>query len=198
MALPQALRVKLSSEEAGYLSMTPVVVQEMALRDLVERMLGIAGKDPERIADLLLRGVLVSGATRFRWQGFHADPAEVAALLATFPDAEPERPFCAGRCVRVALCGPHGRVEISRQAGSRRRWLRRRSFWDALMEETAQAAPEYREYSYKERADCYRLRLTRGAEERLRQHAALLAYSVLQDRVRAGGFETVEFYVARE
>lgn len=198
MALPQALRVKLSSEEAGYLSMTPVVVQEMALRDLVELMLGVAGKDPERIADLLLRGVLVRGATRFRWQGFRADPAEVAELLAAFPDAEPGRPFVAGRCVRVALCGAHVRIEISREAGARRRWLRKRSFWDALMEEAAQATPEYCDYSYRERADRYRLRLTHPAVERLRRQATLLAYSTLEDRVRSGGFEAVEFFVTRE
>lgn len=198
MPLPQALRVKLSSEEAGYLSMTPVVVQEIALRDLVERMLGVTGKDPARIADLLLRGVLVSGATRYRWQGFHADPEEVAELLAGFPDAEPGRPFVAGRCVRVALCGPHGRIEISREAGARRRWLRKRSFWDALMEEAAQARPEYCEYSYKEHADCYRLRLARPAADRLRRQAALLAYSALEARVRAGAFEMIEFFVTRE
>ncbi len=198
MALPQALPVKLSPEDAGYLSLTPVVVQQMALRDLVELMLGVTGKDPARIADLLLRGALVSGATRFRWQGFRADLADVMELLASFPDDDPRRPFIAGRCVRVALCGPHGRIEISRQAGARRRWLRKRSFWDALMEEAAQTAPEYREYSYKERADCYRLRLTQTAVERLRRQASLLAYSVLEERVKAGGFETIDYYVTRD
>lgn len=198
MALPQALRVKLSSEEAGYLSLTPVVVQEMALRDLVQLMLGITGKDPARVAELLQRGALVSGVTRFRWQGFPADPAEVAELLAAFPDADPGRPFFAGRCVRVALCGPGGRIEISRQAGARRRWLHKRSFWDALMEEAEMATPQYCEYSYRERADCYRLRLTQSAVQRLRRQAALLAYRAIEDRIRTGAFEAVEFYVARE
>jgi hypothetical protein len=197
VGLPSIVRVKLSSEEAGYLSMTPVVVQEMTPGQLIELVVAVAGKDPERVADLLLRGSLVSGATRFRWEGFQADPAELAELLAGLPDAEPSRPFVAARCVRVVLSGPYCRIEISRQAGMRRRWLQRRSFWDALMEEAADPALRYREYSYKERADCYLLALSPAAARRLREQAGLLRYSVLQDRVRAGGFEQIEYYVTR-
>ena len=56
MGLPQTIRVKLSSEAAEAISVTPVVVQEFALRDLIELMLGMAGKDEARIRELLLRG----------------------------------------------------------------------------------------------------------------------------------------------
>src|SRR5579863_235688 len=73
MSLPETVRVKLSSEAAGYVSVTPVVVREMPTRDLVELMLGITGKDEARVRDLLLRGTLVSGASRFRWTGWEAD-----------------------------------------------------------------------------------------------------------------------------
>ncbi len=45
MALPHTIRVKLSSEAAGALSITAVVVQDLPLRDLVEHMLGVVGKD---------------------------------------------------------------------------------------------------------------------------------------------------------
>ena len=37
MPLPDTIRVKLSSEAAEYVSITPVVVQEMPVRDLVDR-----------------------------------------------------------------------------------------------------------------------------------------------------------------
>ena len=70
MPLLDTIRVKLSSEAAEYVSITPVVVQEMPVRDLVEHMLGITGKDEARVRDLLLRGTLVSGASRFRWTGW--------------------------------------------------------------------------------------------------------------------------------
>jgi len=64
MALPPIVRVKLSSEAAESISITPVVVREMPVRELVEYMLGVTGKDEARIRELLLRGSLVSGASR--------------------------------------------------------------------------------------------------------------------------------------
>ena len=73
MALPQTVRVKLSSEVAEAISITPVVLQELPVRELVEHLLGIAGKDESRIREILRRGTLVSGASRFRWAGWEAD-----------------------------------------------------------------------------------------------------------------------------
>src|SRR5205809_6358593 len=99
MALPDRIRVKLSSEAAESISLTPVVVREMPVRELVEYMLGVTGKDEARVRELLLRGTLVSGASRFRWSGWEADPQSLTALLATFPDAEPMRPFAPDRAV---------------------------------------------------------------------------------------------------
>jgi hypothetical protein len=92
MALPPTLRVKLSSEAAGSISITQVVVQEMPVAELVEHMLGVTGKDEARIRQLLLRGTLVSGASRFRWTGCDAAPDDLRLLLATFPDARPPPP----------------------------------------------------------------------------------------------------------
>src|SRR5215831_7373513 len=103
MELPQTIRVKLSSEAAESIALTPVVVQEMAVRDLIAHVLGVTGKDEARIRDLLLRGTLVSGASRFRWAGWEAEPAGLQELLATFPNPEPSRPFTADACVRVIL-----------------------------------------------------------------------------------------------
>ena len=48
MALPDRIRVKLSSEAAEGISITPVVAREMPLRELVEYMLGVTGKDAAR------------------------------------------------------------------------------------------------------------------------------------------------------
>ncbi len=73
MALPQTIRVKLSSEAAEAISLTPVVVQEMPMRELVEHMLGVAGQGRGAHPRMLLRGTLVSGASRFRWAGWEPD-----------------------------------------------------------------------------------------------------------------------------
>ena len=79
MSLPPTVRVKLSSEAAESISITPVVVQEMPVRELVEYMMGVTGKDEARIAELLLRGSLVSGASRFRWVGWEAAREDLRA-----------------------------------------------------------------------------------------------------------------------
>ena len=73
MALPQTVRVKLSTEAAEAISITPVLVQELPVRELVEHMLGVTGKDEPRIRELLVRGTLVSGASRFRWAGWEPE-----------------------------------------------------------------------------------------------------------------------------
>ena len=124
--LPETIRVKLSSEQAGAISLTQVVVREMPVRELVEHMLGYTGKDEARVRELLLRGTLVSGASRFRWMGWAPGAREVAELLATFPDPEPGRPFDAARCVRAVLRGRRAAVEIPREAGLRKGLLRGR------------------------------------------------------------------------
>src|ERR1039458_1010277 len=100
MALPRTIRVKLSSEAAESISLTPVVVEEVGMRELSEHMWGITGKDEPRIRELLKRGALVSGASRFRWVGWDADAEGVREVLETFPDADPTRKFEASRCVR--------------------------------------------------------------------------------------------------
>src|SRR5689334_11560157 len=125
MALPERVRVKLSSEAAEGISITPVVAREMLLRELVEYMLGVTGKDEARVRELLLRGTLVSGASRFRWNGWEADVESVTELLRTFPDPDPARPFAAVRCVRAILRGGRQAIEIPRDAGMRKPLFRR-------------------------------------------------------------------------
>src|SRR5262249_10146071 len=133
MALPDSVRVKLSSEAAESISLTPVVVREIPIRELIEHILGITGKDELRLHELLRRGTLVSGASRFRWTGGDADHDAVRELLATFPDSDPGRSFQPELCVRAALRGAGRRIEIPREAGQRKPLFRRTSFWDTLM-----------------------------------------------------------------
>ncbi len=120
MSLPATVRVKLSSEAAEGISITRVVVQELPVRDLVEHMLGITGKNELRIRELLLRGTLVSGASRFRWTGWEADLTALRELLSTFPGDDPARAFAAGQCVRAVLRGGRQIVHVPREAGARK------------------------------------------------------------------------------
>lgn len=198
MTLPETVRVRLSSEDAGAISLTPVVVQELPLRELVEHMLPLAGKDIARIREILLRGTLVSGGSRFRWNGRVVEEAALRDLLATFPDPDPARAFDAARCVHAVLRGGPLAVEVPREAGSRTpRFHRDASFWEVLMEIAAAAAPRYSGYSYRQRADRFDVPLSRETAGRLRNAAAGVIYSTLRERIRAAEFLSLELYIER-
>jgi hypothetical protein len=197
MALPQTVRVKLSSEVAEAISITPVVLQELPVRELVEHLLGIAGKDEARIREILLRGALVSGATRFRWVGWDADLESLRELLATFPDADPARPFAAAGCIRATLRGGRHAIEIPREAAARKSLFQRKTFWDLLMEVAGASGPAYYGYSYRDRADRYLREFTPAETDRLRAAASALRYSALRDQIRSVRFAQAELYVMR-
>jgi len=197
MSLPATVRVKLSSEAAEGISITRVVVQDLPLRDLVEHMLGITGKNEARVRELLLRGTLVSGASRFRWTGWEAEPDGLRELLATFPGDDPARPFASERCVRAVLRGGRQAIEIPREAGARKPLLRKASFWDLLMDLAAAGEIRYLHYSYKDRADCYRFDMPLPAAEKLRAASEVVKYSSLREQIRSAGFVWAELFVER-
>ena len=197
MPLPSAVRVKLSSEVAESISITPVVVRDIPVRELIEHMIGITGKDESRLHDLLLRGTLVSGASRFRWTGWDADREAIREALASFPDPDPERRFAPELCIRAALRGPGRRIEIPREIGQRKPLFRRSSFWDTLMAVAASSELRYVDYVYRERADCYSATLSLAALERLRESARLVKYSTLQQQILHTNLESVDLFVAR-
>ncbi len=197
MSLPENVRVKLSTEDAGTVAITPVVVRQMPLRELVELMLDLTGKDAARIRELLLRGTLVSSASRYRWTGWDAGLQSVKELLRSFPDPDPTRPFAPERCVRVTLEGSALRVELPRAALDRARWLRRRGFWDVLLEAVAGADLKYAGYSYREHADCYRLEMSPAVSARLREHAHLVPFPSLRAQLLSGAVTAVGFFATR-
>jgi hypothetical protein len=197
MSLPTSVRVKLSSEAAGAITITPVVVREIPIRELVEQVLISTGKSEERIADLLNRGNLVSGASRFRWEPFQADVLAIKTILESFPDPDPSRAFRADACARVLLRGPHMVMEIQKESAAKRKLFRSTSFWDALMEAIQAGAPAYVEYSYKERADRYKVRLDLERVAQVRAAASRLVYSTLVKQIQVAAFDTLEPLVSR-
>lgn len=197
MALPQTIRVKLSSEAAESISLTPVVVQELAIRELVEHMLGVAGKDEPRIRELLLRGTLVTGSSRFRWAGWEADLDALRELLATFPDPDPSLPFAVERCRRVVLRGGRQPIEISREAGERKSLFQRTTFWDQLMGVISSGDASYAGYSYRDRSDRYTRELAHAEAAAIRAIGESVKYSTLRDQIRVIGFASAEMFVSR-
>lgn len=197
MGLPETIKVKLSSEAAEGISLTPVVVREMPFRELLELMLPLTGKRAQRISELLARGTLVSGASRFRWAGWQTDSEEIEALLAEYPDAEPERRFEWARCVKAVLRVGASVVEVTQEAGAQRRLLRKVSFWDVLAGVAAAASPAYVDYSYRERGDRYRAMLSGEQRQRVMAGVELITYSALAQQIRRAAPDTLDFVVKR-
>ncbi len=197
MALPQSVRVKLSSEAAGGITITPVVLQELPVRELVEHLLAVAGKDEARIRDLLLRGSVVSGASRFRWAGWETDAESLRELLSTFPDPDPTLAFARERCLRAVLRGPRQPVDIRREAAARKTLFQRETFWDILMSVVAEGPVVYLDYSYRERADRFSRQFTAAETERLRSARGSIGFSTLRDQVASVIFTHAELHAAR-
>jgi hypothetical protein len=197
MALPQTVRVKIGSEAAGAITLTAVVAQELPVRELIEHMLAVVGKDPERIREILRRGTLVAGASRFRWAGWEAEPDDLHALLATFPDADPLLPFDPARCFRAVLRGGRRTIDVSREAAARRGLFRRACFWDALMEIVSAGAVAYSGYSYSDRADLYARDFSPAEVARLRASGGALRYATLREQIQVVDFRMAELYASR-
>jgi hypothetical protein len=163
MPLPETIPVRYTDEEAGYVTVRPIVRQTFKIEELLDMLLSVAGKDVTRLRQLLHSGTVVYHFYRYSWTGFDADEAELAAVLARFPDADPARPFAPDLCM-VALfesggVNPRHLMELPKAAGSKRRIFRRQSFWDGLLEIAANEKMWYQRYSYGRRADIYRLDL---------------------------------------
>jgi hypothetical protein len=197
MALPPTVRVKLSSEAAESIALTPVVVQDLPTRELIEHMLGVVGKDLARMREILLRGTMVSGASRFRWTGWPVDADDLGSLLATFPDADPARTFDAVRCIRLVLRGGRQPIEVPREAVARKGLFQRETFWDVLMKVAASAPLTYAGYSYRDRADRFQRELTVNETSLLRAAAESVKYSTLRDQIRTVAFTAVEVFATR-
>lgn len=197
MPLPATIPVKLSSEGVGSIAITPVVVQHLTPSELIEHLLGSTGKDGVRIREILRRGTLVSGGSRFRWPAWDLDEDGLHELLARFPDPDPSLPFSAERCLRAILCGGGRSVELSRELSAPRRLLGRGSFWDLLMEVTGTTGVAYRGYSYRDRADRYSREFSEAERERLQAGIGWITPRGVRDQVRGSAFSRAEFYARR-
>lgn len=198
MPLPTTVEVKLSSEEAGAISITRVLTQQLSIGELFERIVSVTGKDLERIRRILRAGTLLQSATRFRWQAIESTADEIESWLARFPDPEPSLPFNSETCLEAILLDASGRaVAISRDEGSRRNLFRRKSLWDYLMKVALEQTPRYVSYSYRDSADQYRLDLTAPLRDTVLAASALLKRKRLARRVREFNLAAIEFLVPR-
>lgn len=158
------IQVKYTEDLAQFAETRPVRRQPMTLHELVGLVLTSTGKLPARIAERLQSGTCMYNIYRYWWDGFALEPARLAALLAEFPDPDPSQPFQAEACVWIHLLDSAEPVPralaLEKAEAARRRWFRRRSCWDSLLDFARTQSPAYVDYSYYHRADLYRVALT--------------------------------------
>jgi hypothetical protein len=163
MALPEQIAVRYVDEDAGYLSVRPVVKQTFRLGELIDMVVSVAGKNTERVQQILRSGTVVYNAYRHSWEGIAAGLAEVEALLVPFPDDDPARSFNSAGATGIVLEIGGGTqrhlVEISRQEASEKKLFGRQSPWDVLVKAVEQSPPRYEKYSYARKADLFRISL---------------------------------------
>jgi hypothetical protein len=183
---PETIPVKYSEEEAEFISMRPLVRQTFRPAELVDMIVAVTGKDPQRVQRILRSGTVVFHSYRYWWQGFDAEPDKLAEILARYPDANPARPFRPEDCTEAIFesratsapdpllqtSAPRHSLRLRREDASRKRLFRSRSPWDALMDLARLTPPVYREYSYALRADIYILQPTAAQLTRLARDAA--------------------------
>ena len=163
MPLPETISVRYTEEDAGYVTVRPIVKQTFQTNELLDMVLSVTGKDVARIRQILHSGTVVYHFYRYSWTGFDAGEAELAAALSQFPDADPSRPFAADTCASAIWessgINPRHMLELQRTASSKRRMFRGQSFWEALLEIAGHETVSYHGYSYGRRADLYRMDL---------------------------------------
>ena len=59
MPLPETIPVRYTEEEAGYVTVRPLVRQTFRLDELLDMILSVAGKDVARVRQLLHSGTVV-------------------------------------------------------------------------------------------------------------------------------------------
>jgi len=186
--LPETIPVRYTEEEAGYVTVRPLVRQTFRLDELLDMILSVAGKDVARVRQLLHSGTVVYHFYRYTWAAIEANEAELAAALAQFPDADPSRQFAPTKCTNAVFdeagANPRHLLDLDRTVASKRRLFRGKSFWQSLLEIAAEENPVYQKYSYSRRADLYRLDLDAENASRIEEAANRLASGKLRSALR--------------
>src|SRR5205807_5696714 len=103
MPLPENIALRFTEEDAGYVTVRPVVKQTFRLAELADMVVSVTGKNVARVQQILRAGTVVYNGYRYWWDGFVSNEIEVAELLARFPDDDPARPFNSAQVTSVSL-----------------------------------------------------------------------------------------------
>lgn len=163
MPLPETIAIRFTEEDAGYVTVRPVVRQTFRIAELTDMVLTVTGKNVARVQQIFRAGTVVYNGYRYWWDSFAPEASEITALLAPYPEDDPSLPFRASGVSTVFLeiggGSQRSLIEIARAEASPQRWFQKRRPWEILLSATEKTAPRYEKYSHAQRADLYRLNL---------------------------------------
>jgi hypothetical protein len=163
MPLPNQIPVRYTEEDAGFVSVRPVIKQTFQLHELVDMVVSVAGKDSARVQQIFRTGTVVYNGYRYWWDALQAAREELDRLLLPFPDDDPARPFDPAQATAVLLETGGGAqrsiVEISRQDAVAKKFLGKHAPWDVLTNFASGKSLRYEKYNHARRADLFRLSL---------------------------------------
>jgi hypothetical protein len=163
MPLPETIAMRFTEEDAGYVTVRPVVKQTFRLAELTDMVVSVTGKNASRVQQIFRAGTVVYNGYRYWWDGFASKEDEVTGLLALFPDDDPARVFDPAEVTAVSLEIGGGTqrslVGITRREASAKKLFHQRNPWEILLKAAQDSTPRYEKYSHAERADVYRVHL---------------------------------------
>jgi len=163
MPLPAQIPARYSDEDAGYLSMRPVVKQTFQLPELIDLVVSVAGKDPTRVQQVFRTGSVIYNGYRYSWAPLVGELEEFELLLTNFPDDDPTRPFSPAQVVAALFEIGGGtqrtNVELTQNDAAARKLFANASPWDVLLQFVGALPPRYEKYSHAHRADLFRIAL---------------------------------------
>ena len=180
MPLPETIPVRYSDEEAGYVSLRPIVRQTFGVHELLDMVLRVTGKDAARVRQILRSGTIAYHYHRYWWTGFDAKKPNWREALARFPDADPTRDISRRKNLRRS-CWSQAASQRERSRGSSVARPRksagsgRAACGTFVIAPVRETAPEYQGYSYEWNADVFRRDVTEEEASKLEAEAGNLA-----------------------
>jgi hypothetical protein len=164
MALPAEIPVRYTEEDAGYVSVRPVVKQSFRLDELADMVVRVAGKDATRVQKIFQSGTVVYNGYRYWWEGIPAELAEIESVLLPFPEDDPAIPFEPAKATSVLFeigGGTQRNVfEIQRSEASERKLFANTTPWNMILGLAGTLPARYEKYSHARKADLFRVPLS--------------------------------------
>jgi hypothetical protein len=189
MPLPETISMRFTEEDAGYVTVRPVVKQTFRLAELADMVVSVTGKNTPRVQQIFRSGTVVYNGYRYWWEGFASNEDEITGLLAVFPDEDPALLFEPAHVTAVSLEIGGGTqrylISIVRGEAAAKRLFHERSPLEILLAAAKDPPPRYEKYSHAEHADVYRVQLSFELATSLLKQVAAAAPRDLRKKLTA-------------